>query len=470
MSNIHMALTTKGQALNAKIQAGGGTIALDITRIVTASGYSDDPLNLDDVVDLKQTFSIVSRTVTGVRASIETILTNWGNSATGEAPVKEGYLLSQFGCYAVDPDEGEILYRISQLEKPNYMPAAHEWGFTLAPTWNFIVGNAKDVTVTIDPAGLVTLGQLLSHNEDPNAHGNRFSPTNHTHDTRDITTGQLPVSRGGTGRGNSTDARSNLGLEYAIANFRDYTRVQPFYSSYVSPVDLTSSDLLRVGTHTMHGILIGGPPGSESWNTSVVSASASMVVEATQHARIRTLTQLSTGNVWVQSSSWSSNVSTVPWVQVRAGGIVPIVAGGTGATTAEQARANLGITGGSIDSEAGVFTLNYTPSSSAAVTSQSLRFTRIGSLVHISGEYVVERIAAWDQVVSVSGLPFTALSTFIPCRVISSGILIDRLHAGVNGNSLRILVAPSTVASLNDYIPNLGDTATIIFSGTYQAA
>ena len=165
MSNLHMALTIKGQELNAKIQAGNGDIPLEITRIVSASGRSENPLELEDVIDRRQTAQIIKREVFGVRAAIGILLSNQGNPTTGEQPLASGYTLSQFGMYAIDPDEGEILYRISQFETPTYVPAATEMGWTINPTWNFTVGNASEVIVNIDPEGMATAGDLNDHIE-----------------------------------------------------------------------------------------------------------------------------------------------------------------------------------------------------------------------------------------------------------------------------------------------------------------
>lgn len=155
-----MALTTKGQVLHAKIAQGLGTIPLEITRIVTASGYSDTPLELSDVIDLRQTAQIQDRKVFGVRAEITVLMTNQGNREAGIEPLAQGYELRQIGCYAIDPDEGEILYRISQFERPNWVPAATEMGWVFTPTWNFTTENASDVVVQIDPKGLVTRDYL----------------------------------------------------------------------------------------------------------------------------------------------------------------------------------------------------------------------------------------------------------------------------------------------------------------------
>jgi len=157
---IEMQLTAKGQALNAKIQAGDGTVPLQITRIVTASGNDPDPLNLTDVVSQQQTARIVSQTAYGIRTQIGITVSNQGNPTAGEPPLTTGYSLTQFGMFAIDPDEGEILYRITQLDQPYFMPAATVMAVTVESGWNFVVGNASEVTVTIDPSGAATIEQL----------------------------------------------------------------------------------------------------------------------------------------------------------------------------------------------------------------------------------------------------------------------------------------------------------------------
>jgi hypothetical protein len=147
MADINLALTVKGQALKAKIEVGEGALPLELTRIVTASGTSSDPLNLNAVVDERQTFVITGRKTTGARTSITAVVTNVGDPTEGIPPLGEGYPLAQVGFYAVDPDEDEILYRISQFDNPNYVPALNERGWTYEPTFNFVTGHASEVIV-----------------------------------------------------------------------------------------------------------------------------------------------------------------------------------------------------------------------------------------------------------------------------------------------------------------------------------
>ena len=145
-------LTNAGMALYAKIQMGDGTIPLNITRIVTGAGRSDDPLSLAAVVDERHEMTITNRKTIGARTTISAKILNTG--------IESGYPISQIGFYALDPDDGEILYRIFQPEYPNYMPAVSDWGFTYKDDFNFFTGNASEIILNIDPNGLVTHEEL----------------------------------------------------------------------------------------------------------------------------------------------------------------------------------------------------------------------------------------------------------------------------------------------------------------------
>ncbi|MCL2215383.1 MAG: hypothetical protein FWB91_00050 [Defluviitaleaceae bacterium] len=181
MSDISLRLTEAGQVLNAKIQQGKGTIPLEITRIVTASGRSDDPLGLLAVVDERQQFLVTSRLQVGVRAIIGAFMSNYGNPDPDNfvSPLEEGYPLSQIGFYAMDPDDGEILYRISQFDNPNWVPAFTERGWEYIPKFYFSTGNASEVIIQIDPSGLATVEMLTQHIEqsihsEDGSHGIRY--------------------------------------------------------------------------------------------------------------------------------------------------------------------------------------------------------------------------------------------------------------------------------------------------------
>jgi len=162
MSDINLALTTAGQALMAKIALGNGTLPLEITRIVTSSIASPGPLNSTALVKEEQEFIITGKQTVGARSTIRTRLNNFGNPlATPPIPsITEGYSIEQIGFYALDPDVGEILMRISQFDNPNYVPAVSERAWEFEAAFNFITGNASTVIIQIDPSSGVNKSDI----------------------------------------------------------------------------------------------------------------------------------------------------------------------------------------------------------------------------------------------------------------------------------------------------------------------
>lgn len=148
-----MQLTNAGLALKAKIEMGNGNIPLHITKIVSGSGTVSTPETLNTVVDPEQEFTILNRTVDNGRTTIRAMINNF--------TLADGYSMYQIGFYATDPDEGEILYRITQFEEPRRVPASHEAGWTYTPEFNFAIHNASDVTVMVDPSGLALKSEVL---------------------------------------------------------------------------------------------------------------------------------------------------------------------------------------------------------------------------------------------------------------------------------------------------------------------
>jgi hypothetical protein len=145
-----MQLTAKGRALNAKIQAGLGTVPLEITRFIATDALSKDPLNIMSVVGTRQTGEIMRQMVSGGQAEIAVRFTNQGNEAAGEAPLAVGYAMGQILCMANDPDEGEIIYRVSQFNPKRNVPAAWEMGWRFEPTWVITIENADDVDIIVN--------------------------------------------------------------------------------------------------------------------------------------------------------------------------------------------------------------------------------------------------------------------------------------------------------------------------------
>ena len=149
-------ITIKGLGLLSKLVKGN---TLLITRAETGAGYVDPALLSQQtaVTDPMQalTFHPVSYPEEG-KCVIPCKLTN--------ASVTASYIARQVGLYAEDPDEGEILFYITQVKDANGgtgIPAANIIP-SYSSTWNLTIyyGMADGVTVTVDPAGAVTHKEL----------------------------------------------------------------------------------------------------------------------------------------------------------------------------------------------------------------------------------------------------------------------------------------------------------------------
>ncbi len=146
-----LVITDTGQALLAKMIAGSSNIRF--TKVSTSSATYDEMQlqGLDTLSDVKQT-SVIS----GVSRTNETAIEV--EAAFTNADLMEGYHMRALGLYAVDPDEGEILYAVAkELSGCCYMPAYN--GVTLSGiilTLVTTVGNAESVSLEVTPAGIAT--------------------------------------------------------------------------------------------------------------------------------------------------------------------------------------------------------------------------------------------------------------------------------------------------------------------------
>lgn len=152
-------LTDKGTALLTKLTQGN---TLHLTKAIIGAGYVTPGIlsKQEAVADPKNTldFRLVSYPEDG-KCTITVALKNEGLAA--------GYEATQVGIYAMDPDEGEILFFISQAadagsgtivpsetEMPGY---SAEWIFYLK------YGQADGVSVTVDPTGTVSREEMKNY-------------------------------------------------------------------------------------------------------------------------------------------------------------------------------------------------------------------------------------------------------------------------------------------------------------------
>ena len=148
-------ITGAGQALIAKVIAGTGNIRF--TKVSTSdTAYEENKLEeLTELSGIKQT-SLISDIVrtNEVAVKIETAFHN--------TELTEGYYMRTMGLYAVDPDEGEILYAVTVETSGNcYIPPYN--GVTVSGAYVQLittVGNAEQLSLEVDAAAVATIGDL----------------------------------------------------------------------------------------------------------------------------------------------------------------------------------------------------------------------------------------------------------------------------------------------------------------------
>lgn len=149
-------LTDKGAALLSKLTQGN---TLNITKAITGSGFVTPGLltKQTEVTDPQQelTFRPVSYPEEG-QCAITVALKNEGLAV--------GYKATQVGLYATDPDEGEILFFITQstdAASGTIVPSETEMpGYSAEWTFYLKYGQADGVTVEVYAAGTVSREEM----------------------------------------------------------------------------------------------------------------------------------------------------------------------------------------------------------------------------------------------------------------------------------------------------------------------
>lgn len=145
-------LTDKGLALMAKLTQGN---TLNITKAMTGAGFVTPGFlaKQTEITDPKQSLSFrpASYPETGTCA-IAVVLRNEG--------LATGYEATQVGLFAEDPDEGEILFFITQAAEEGNgttIPSETEMpGYSAEWTFYFKYGQASGVNIVVDPSNSVT--------------------------------------------------------------------------------------------------------------------------------------------------------------------------------------------------------------------------------------------------------------------------------------------------------------------------
>ncbi|MDD6400616.1 MAG: phage tail protein, partial [Lachnospiraceae bacterium] len=163
-------ITQKGHALIAKLEAG--TATSNFKKICTSdydySSLSNSQLEkLTSIRDVKQTIlpdkvSVINKSTVKVSGT----LTN--------TELKTGYYIRTIALYAVDPDEGEILYSITPSTLSDFIPPNN--GVTSSGVIIDLlttVSNAENVSIDVDPNAIVSIQTFNDFKEEVNSQLNK---------------------------------------------------------------------------------------------------------------------------------------------------------------------------------------------------------------------------------------------------------------------------------------------------------
>jgi hypothetical protein len=147
-------ITNKGQALMAKLMQGTGVADFTAIKLSSQTYTAGQLPALTSLSNVKQTAPVTKKTVVNSTSiQIEGAVDNTG--------LATGYNINTIGLFATDPDDGEILYAVAIATTAGYMPPYN--GVTVSGGYfKFVVtvGNSAQVTLTVDPAGYASIGDV----------------------------------------------------------------------------------------------------------------------------------------------------------------------------------------------------------------------------------------------------------------------------------------------------------------------
>lgn len=335
-------ITQKGLALQAKLIEG---TSLKIVEVEIGAGYVTPGL-----LNQQTAVSDPKKTIEGIRSisypedgkCAATInLTN--------DDVDTGYTAKQVGFYANDPDEGKILYFIAQAESGTgtVIPSKTEMpGYSAEWTFYFQYGHADGVEVTVDPSNTVSQEAMEIYVKNYVEEALRGkADADHSHEQSDVN--GLEETLQGKADADLSNVDDSAFLEKASAAGAGGIPVVTTAgdgTAYTATVKGASS--LKVGmtvTIIPHVASASATPtldinslGSKEIRQPVSSDTESSVAGESEGWLVagKPITVMYDGTYWIAQRTRASATGLH--------GIVPVKSGGTGAATAESARANIG--------------------------------------------------------------------------------------------------------------------------------
>lgn len=140
----NMQITNRGKVLYSKVQAGN---PLKFTKFKIGAGKitNENIEELEDLIDYKFDASLIS--IVPLSSTRQAKITATFNNND----LEESYYICEFGLYAEDPQEGEILYGYATAgEYGDYLAPISQGAYTWMWEVNAAVGNTSNITIDVN--------------------------------------------------------------------------------------------------------------------------------------------------------------------------------------------------------------------------------------------------------------------------------------------------------------------------------
>lgn len=145
-------LTKKGQSLHAKVDAGKTKFIL--TKMALGDGV---PTDLENCTELNN--KVIDMDVTSITVDSETMCTV--EAALNTTKLTEPLSVSEWGLYAEDPDDGEILLGLATDSEPDTIePNGGVVAYEQTMSMTLVTSSAANVEIKIDSSAFVTKSSL----------------------------------------------------------------------------------------------------------------------------------------------------------------------------------------------------------------------------------------------------------------------------------------------------------------------
>lgn len=146
-------ITKKGMRLISKLLASEQT--LNFTKVEIGSGHVEEDVDLESMTQLvsyerdghiAKCFTLPDENIASVVCQVSSVGT------------KEGFVATEAGLYAEDPDEGDVLYAyLDMWDDPQYIYAdSNAISKFFEITMSVVIAKVKNVTAVINPNSIIT--------------------------------------------------------------------------------------------------------------------------------------------------------------------------------------------------------------------------------------------------------------------------------------------------------------------------